>query len=61
LHLAAALAEAGRKSEAQVAIAKTMQLQPTLSFSFIRGSFVGAHETFLTSLLESLRKAGVPE
>jgi TolB-like protein/Tfp pilus assembly protein PilF len=61
LHLATALAEAGRKSEAQVAMAKTMEMQPALSPRFIHDNFFGAHETYLKSLLESLRKAGMPE
>ncbi len=61
LNLAAALAEAGLKREAQAAVEKAMQLQPTLSLSFLRNSFVGMHETSLQSLLDSLRKAGVPE
>ncbi len=59
--LAAALAEAGQKSEAQAAVEKAMQLQPALSIDFIRNNFVGMHETTLKSLLDSLRKAGVPE
>ncbi len=37
-----------------------MQLQPALSISFIRSRFVSMHETTLESLLDSLRKAGVP-
>ena len=61
MHLAAALAEAGQNSEAQAALEKAMQLQPALSISFIRSRFVGEHETTLTSLLGSLRKAGLPE
>ena len=61
MQLAAALAEAGKKSDARAATEKTMQLQPALSISFIRSHFVGMHETTLKSLLDSLRKAGVPE
>jgi tetratricopeptide (TPR) repeat protein len=61
MFLAAALAEAGQKSAAQAALEKAMQLQPALSIGFLRNHFVGAHETFLTSLCDSLRKAGVPE
>ncbi len=59
--LAAALADAGQNSEAQAAVAKAMQLEPALSTSFIRSHFVGMHETVLMNLLDSLRKAGVPE
>ena len=61
LHLATALAEAGRISEAQATLAKAMKLQPALSSSFIHRNYVGAHKAFLNSLLESLRKAGMPE
>jgi adenylate cyclase len=60
-HLAAALAEAGQKSEAHAAVEKAMQLQPALSISFLRSLYVGMHETPLKSVLDSLRKAGVPE
>jgi adenylate cyclase len=61
MHLAAALAEAGQKSAARAATEKTVQLQPALSIGFIRSHFVGMHENPLKSLLDSLRKAGVPE
>ena len=61
MHLAAALAEDGQESEAQAAVEKAMQLQPALSISFIRSLFPGMHKTTLKSLLDSLRKAGVPE
>ena len=61
MHLAAALAEAGRTIEAQAAVEKATQLQPALSIGFMCGRFVGMHETTLKSLLDSLRKAGVPE
>jgi hypothetical protein len=59
--LAASLAEAGQESEAQAAVEKAVQLEPALSIGFIRSQFVGAHKTYLKSLLDSLRKAGVPE
>ena len=58
---AAALAEAGQISEAQATVEKAIQLQPALSIGFIRGRFIGMHEITLKSLLDSLRKAGVPE
>ncbi len=61
MFLAAALAEAGQISEAQAAVAKAIELQPALSIGFIRNNFIGMHETTLMSLLDSLRKAGVPE
>ena len=61
MHLAAALAEAGQIIEAQAALEKAMKLQPALSISFIRNNFVGAHESYLKSMFDSLRKAGVPE
>ena len=60
-HLAAAFAEAGQNSEAWAAVEKAMQLEPALSIGFIRNQFVGMHETTMKSLLDSLRKAGVPE
>jgi adenylate cyclase len=50
-----------QKSEARAAVEKAMQLQPALSIGFIRSRFVGMNETTLKSLLDSLRKAGVPE
>ncbi len=61
LNLAAALAEAGQKREARAAVDKAMQLQPTFTISTFRDRLVGMHETSLKSLLDSLRKAGVPE
>ncbi len=61
INLAAALAEAGQKSEAQAAIEKAMQLQPALSISFLRSNHIGMHETYSKSFIDSLRKAGVPE
>ncbi len=61
MNLAAALAEVGQKSEAQAALEIAMQLQPTISSSFLRSNYVGMHETYLKSLLDSLRKAGMPE
>ena len=61
MHLAAALAEAGQKSATRAATEKTVQLQPALSIGFIRSHFVGMHENSLQSLLDSLRKAGVPD
>ncbi len=61
MHFAAALAEAGQKSEAQATVEKAIQLQPALSISFLRSHFPSVHKTYLKSLLDSLRKAGVPE
>ena len=61
MYLAAALAEAGQMSEAQTAVGKAIQLEPALSISFTRSHYVGAHETYMKSLLGSLRKAGLPE
>ena len=61
MHLAAALAEAGHKSETPAAVERAMQLEPAFSISLIRARFVGMHETTLTSLLDGLRKAGVLE
>lgn len=60
-HLAGALAEAGNKREALAMVNKAMQLQPALSIPFLRGQFSPLNETMMTILLDSLRKAGVPE
>jgi adenylate cyclase len=61
MQLAAALTEAGQISEAQTAVEKVMQLQPALSIGFVRNRFVRMNESYLERLLDSLRKAGVPE
>jgi len=61
MHLAASLAEAGRRREAEAEVKKAKSLQPTISLSFIRSNFVGSHETYLNSLCDSLRKAGLLE
>ncbi len=61
LFLAAALAEAGQNSAAHAAVENAIQRQPAHSTGFIRNHFVNMHEITLTSLLSSLRKAGVPE
>jgi adenylate cyclase len=60
-HLAGALAEAGQKSKAQAAVEKAMQFHPALSIGFLRDQFAEMNETALNNLLDSLRKAGVPE
>ena len=60
IHLAAAFAEAERISEGQAAIEKAMQLQPALSINFVRSQFVGTHRPYLESLLDGLRKVGLP-
>ena len=61
MHLAASLAEAEKKDEAQAAVEKTMQLEPAFSIRFLRDRYLGWHETSSKILLASLRKAGVPE
>ena len=61
LHLAACLAEAGHSDEAQSALESASRLDPAVSISFVRNSIVGMHEVILKSLLDSLRKAGLPE
>jgi len=60
-HLAAALAEAGKLSQARTAMEKAIQIEPALSIGFIRDSFINLHETVLENLLNSMRKAGFPE
>ncbi len=61
MQLAAPLAEVGQDGEARTALDKAMLLEPALSAGFIRGHYVGMHEATLKSILDSLRKAGVPE
>ena len=61
IHLAAAAAEGGQEGEARAAIEKATELQPALSISFLRSQYLSMNETTLNSLLDSLRKAGVPE
>jgi adenylate cyclase len=61
MHLAAALAAAGRTSEAQAAVVNATHLQPAFSIGFLRNQFMHHYETTLNSLLDSLRKAGVPD
>ncbi len=61
MYLVAALAEAGKTSEAQTVLEKAMQVQPALSIGYIRNNFVGMHEATWKSLRDSLRKAGAPE
>ena len=61
MHLAAALAEAGKLDEAETVIEKILQLQPAFSISLIRSLRVNENEVALGSLLDGLRKAGTPE
>lgn len=61
MHLAAALAEAGQTHEARSIIKKLTQIEPALSITFLRRLFVAAHDSFLNSLFDSLRKAGIAE
>ena len=61
LHLAVTLTEAGHDEAARSAVAEAVQLQPSLSIDYIRNRFADMRETTLNSLLESVRKAGMPE
>ncbi len=61
MHLSASLAEAGQIIEARAAAEKATERQPAFSISSHRDNFAGANETYLEGLLDSLRKAGVPE
>ena len=61
MSLAAALADAGRETEARKSVEKAIELKPHLSIDFIRRRLGGFHGPTLTKLLDSLRKAGVPE
>ena len=61
MQFTAALAEAGKISEARAVVDKAMQLEPKLSIGFYASHRQDVHESYLKSLLNSLRKAGVPE
>ena len=61
MHLAASLVGDGRDLEALSAIERAKAINPELSIGFLRDRFVGMHETLFRSLLDSLRKAGLPE
>jgi len=61
MHLAEALAEAGQMEEARAAVERAVEIQPDFSIAYLRGQFVNMHDRTLKSLLNSLRKAGVPE
>jgi len=61
MHLAAALAEAGQIREAKMAIETATKLEPAFSIGFAHNIFGGAHKTYLKSLIDSLRKAGLRE
>jgi len=61
LHLAVTLSEAGHDEAARSAVAEAAQLHPALSIDFIRNRFAEMRETTLNSILESVRKAGLPE
>jgi len=61
LNLAAALAVAGRKNEASLAVVRAMQIRPSFTISDFRNRLVGMNEVCLDHYASSLRKAGVPE
>jgi adenylate cyclase len=61
LLLACALVEAGQITEAKEAVGKAIQLEPALSIDFYRSTIPGAHENYMNSLFDSMRKVGVPE
>jgi adenylate cyclase len=61
MHLAATLAAAGKKSEARVALARAIEIEPNFSVNIIRDRFVGMHELTLNNLLDGLRMAGLPD
>jgi class 3 adenylate cyclase len=58
---AAALADAGQTGKAQAPIEKAIQLQPALSIGFCRRRYIGMNDSALNNLINSLRKAGLPE
>lgn len=51
MHLAAALADAGKFDEVKTAIEKIIQVQPAFLVNLVRSSRVNEHEAALTSLL----------
>ncbi len=61
MHLAAALAEGGHRNAATKAVQELLHQRPAFSLEFIRRHRVREHEAPLNSLLDSLRKAGIPE
>ncbi len=61
MHLAACSAEAGLGNEARAAIETGLRLEPALSIEFIRQAFIAMHANTMNSLIDSLRKAGLPE
>ncbi len=61
IHLAAALAEAGRLAEANAAINEARRIQPSLTLATYHEKFASMHETAWNSIAESLRRAGLPE
>ncbi len=61
MNCAASLAAGGQISEAQAAVEKAIELKPALSIRFLGRHFRAMHETTLKGLLDSLRKAGLPE
>ena len=65
LHLAAALAEAGNREEAALALAlalaKALEIQPALSLGYLREQFSSMNGEAWASFAESLRKAGLAE
>jgi adenylate cyclase len=61
LHLAAGLAQLGRTSEAQEAIARLFEIHPDLTIAKAT-KLLGAKDALIVApILEGLRKAGLPE
>jgi tetratricopeptide (TPR) repeat protein len=61
MHLAASLVGDGRDQEALTAIERAKKINRDLSIEFLRKRFISMHETLFQSLLDNLRKAGLPE
>ena len=61
VNLGASLAEAGHEVEARAAVERATRFEPALSIRFIQRHSGTMHEAVRKSLLDSLRKAGVPE
>jgi Flp pilus assembly protein TadD len=58
---AASSAMTGRHKQAQSAIAKLLELQPSLRISNLQDLFLGARQEGFTKWVEALRIAGLPE
>ena len=61
MNLAAALADGGEQAEAEQAMARLLELEPSFSYSTCKKTLVGMHELEFASLVGALRRAGMPD